>query len=92
MCSMHSPWSEAKISSVIKELAQAWNQMAYYRRIDPVVRSVIADSWLRCLQVGVPYERSLAPIRWDGEYAAEEMKSYDQLIEIARPVMNAWRA
>jgi transcriptional regulator of acetoin/glycerol metabolism len=77
----------SELGHLIQELQFAWVQMAEQRRIGSSVRPIVAESWLRCLEMGVPLDRKVAPLRWQGNTMEQNLKNNARLLEIALPVM-----
>ena len=73
----------------VDHLSQMWKEMANNQFV-PVqhVRSVVADSWKRCLLNKVNVETKQAPIPFNQNQLNEEMTANQKLIEIAKEVIN----
>lgn len=72
----------AQIEQVCHQVHNAWTQMAERRKIEPSVRPVIAQSWERCMEYGVPLNPCI-PVNRFGPAFDQNAK----LLEIARPII-----
>ena len=70
------------------DLKQAWNRFVLSGKVEHcIVRSVIADSWIRCHNLGINYKDGFCVAVHSKEETQQLLAEKKTLIEIAMPIM-----